>query len=360
LEDYLRIKLGTLREFTVSVFNKFGVPPEDAGIAADVLLAADQRGVGSHGLQRLKRYTDGLKAGVMKPITPLEIVKETPNTLLISAGDGLGLVAGYRAMNMVIDKALTNNVAFAAVRDSNHYGIAGYHSMMALEHGLMGLSLTNTAPLVVPTHGKDAMLGTNPISIAVPAGKERPFVLDMATSTVPRGKVEVYGREGKAMPLTWATDELGCATQDIPRVLANWLDKKGGGLLPLGGGDEEGGGHKGYGLCLVVDIMCGVLSGSLFGPNTYPSKEVPAKVSHFFGAMRIDAFIDQAAFRSMMDEYIGILKNSEKAAGRDRIFIHGEKEFELYEQNREEVPIYHKVVEELRQVGAEANVRVPF
>jgi len=360
VEEYVRIKVDTLREFTVSVFSKFGVPVDDARIAADVLIAADQRGVDSHGLQRLKRYTDGLKAGVMKPVTLLQIVKETPNTLLISAGDGLGLVAGYRVMQMVIDKALKNNVAFAAVRDSNHYGIAGYYSMMALEHGLIGLSLTNTAPLVVPTHGKDAVLGTNPISIAVPAGKERPFVLDMATSTVPRGKVEVYGREGKTMPLTWATDELGRATQDIPRVLANWADKKGGGLLPLGGAGEEGGGHKGYGLCLAVDIMCGVLSGSLFGPNTYPSKESPAKVSHFFGAMRVDAFIDQTVFCGLMDEYINILKNSEKAAGRDRIFIHGEKEFELYEQNREEVPIYHKVVQELRQVGAEVNIAAPF
>jgi len=360
MEEYVRIKVDALREFTINVFNKFGVPVEDAEIAADVLIAADQRGVGSHGLQRLKRYTDGLETGVMKAITDMKVLKETPNTLLISAGDGLGLVAGYKTMKLVIDKALKNNVALAAVRDSNHYGIAGYYSMMALEHGLIGLSVTNTAPLVVPTHGKDAMMGTNPISIAVPAGRERPFVLDMATSTVPRGKVEVYGREGKTMPITWATDELGNATQDIPRVLANWLDKKGGGLLPLGGAEEEGGGHKGYGLCLAVDIFSGVLSGSPFGPNTYAKKDMPAKVSHFFGAIRIDAFIELALFKSMMDEYIDILKNSEKAAGKDRIFIHGEKEFELYEQQREEVGVYHQVVEELRKIGEKLDVTAPF
>jgi LDH2 family malate/lactate/ureidoglycolate dehydrogenase len=203
-------------------------------------------------------------------------------------------------------------------------------------------------------------MGTNPISIAVPAGKERPFVLDMATSTVPRGKLEVYERIGKTMPITWATDELGNPTQDIPRVLANLLDKKGGGLLPLGGAEEEGGGHKGYGLCFAVDIFSGVLAGGAFGPNLYARKDVPTKVSHFFGAIRIDAFIELALFKSLMDEYINILKNSEKAAGKDRIFIHGEKEFELYEQQKEEVRIYYKVVKELKKIGEEVNIKAPF
>jgi L-2-hydroxycarboxylate dehydrogenase (NAD+) len=360
MEEYIRIKVDTLREFTINVFNKFGVPVEDAKIATDILITADQRGIGSHGLQRLKRYTNGLKIGVMKPIADIKVLKETPNTLLISGGDGLGQVIGYKAMKLVIDKALKNNIALAVVRDSNHYGIAGYYSMMALEHDLIGLSTTNAAVLVVPTHGKNAIMGTNPLSIAVPAAKERPFVLDMATSTVTRGKLEVYERQGKTMPITWATDELGNPTQDIPRVLANLLDKKGGGLLPLGGAEEESGGHKGYGLCLAIDILSGVLSGSAFGPNLYAKKDVPAKVSHLFGAIKIDAFIEPAQFKSLMDEYIKMLKNSEKAASRDRIFIHGEKEFELYEQQKEEVGIYYKVVEELRQIGEEVNVEASF
>ena len=360
MEEYIRIKVDVLREFTTSVFNKLGVPPEDARIAADILLVADQRGIGSHGLQRLKRYTNGLKAGVMKPVATLKVLKETPNTLLISGGDGLGQVVSYKAMKLVIDKALKNNVAFAAVRDSNHYGIAGYYSMMALEHDLIGLSLTNSAVLVVPTYGKDAIMGTNPISIAVPAGKERPFVLDMATSTVPRGKLEVYERKGKTMPVTWATDEFGNPTQDIPRVLANLLDKKGGGLLPLGGAEEESGGHKGYGLCLAVDILSGVLSGSTFGPNLYAKKDVPAKVSHLFGAIKIDAFIEPDLFKSIMDAYINTLKSSDKAMGKDRIFIHGEKEFEIYEQQQKEAGIYYKVVEELREIGKEVGITAPF
>jgi len=360
MEEYIRIKVDALQEFTTNVFNKFGVPVEDAKIAADILIAADQRGIGSHGLQRLTRYTNGLKTGVMKPIADIKVLKETPNTLLISGGDGLGQVVGYKAMKLVIDKALKNNIAFAAVRDSNHYGIAGYYAMMALEHNLIGFSITNSAPLMVPTHGRNAIIGTNPISIAVPAGKEQPFVLDMATSTVTRGEVEVYAREGKPMPITWATDELGNPTQDASRVEANLLEKKGGGLIPLGGAEEEGGGHKGYGLCVALDILSGVLSGSAFGPNLYAKKDIPAKVSHFFGAIKIDAFIELALFKSMMDEYINVLKNSEKAAGKDRIFIHGEKEFELYEQQKEEVRLYYKVVEELRKIAEEVNMKAPF
>ena len=360
MEENARIKVAVLRKFTTSVFNKLGVPLDDAKLAADILIIADQRGIGSHGLQRLKRYTDGLKTGVMKPVADIKILKETANTLLISGGDGLGQVIGHKTMKLVIDKALKNNIAVAAVRDSNHYGIAGYYSMMALEHDLIGFSLTNSAVLVVPTYGKDAVLGTNPLSIAVPAGKERPFVLDMATSTVPRGKLEVYEREGKKIPITWATDELGNPTEDVSLVLANLIGKKGGGLLPLGGGEEESGGHKGYGLTLAIDILTGVLAGSAFGPNLYAKKDVPAKVSHLFGAMRIDAFIEPALFKSIMDACINTLKSSKKAAGKDRIFIHGEKEFELYEQQKEEVAILPEVVEELRGIGKAVGVKALF
>ena len=360
MEEYLRIKVDALREFTVNVFTSLGVPAEDARIATDVLITADQRGVASHGVQRLKRYTGGLKNGVMKPDAVVKILKETPNTLLISAGDGLGQVIAYKTMKLVIDKALKNNVALAAIGDSNHYGIAGYYAMMALEHDLIGISATNSRPLVVPTHGKNAIMGTNAVSIVAPANKERPFVLDMATSTVPSGRLEVYQRQGKELPITWATDEVGNPTRDAGRVLANAIEKRGGGLLPLGGAEEENGGHKGYGLGLVVDILSGVLSGTVFGPNLYSSKDAPAKVSHFLGAIKIDAFIEPARFKGMLDDYISILRNSEKAAGQERIFIHGEKEFELYEQHRQEVAIYYKVVEELRKIGEEVSIKAPF
>jgi len=360
MEEYIRIKVDALREFTINVFNRLGVPVEDAKIATDVLITADQWGVSTHGLQRLKRYTNGLKAGVIKAIAEVKVLKETQNTLLISGRDGLGQVVGYKTMKLVIDKALKNNIAFAAVRDSNHFGIAGYYSMMALESDLIGISMSNSEALVVPTNGKKAVLGTNPVSIAVPAGQKRPFLLDMATSTVTRGKLEVYKRQNKEMPTSWAIDELGNPTRNPSRVLTNIIDKRGGGLLPLGGAEEETSGHKGYGLALVVDIFSGVLSGSAFGPNLYAKKGAPAKVSHLFGAIKIDAFIEVAVFKRMMDEYIDILTNSEKAVGKDRRCIHGEKEFELYEQQKEEVRIYYKVVEEVRKIGEEVNVTAPF
>jgi L-2-hydroxycarboxylate dehydrogenase (NAD+) len=354
------ISVKQLREFTTQVFSKLGVPTEDAQIVSDVLITADQRGIASHGMQRLKRYVNGIKVGIMKPIADIRVLKETACTLFISGGDGLGQVVGYRAMEMAIKKALQNNLAIAVVRDSNHYGIASYYSLMALKHGLIGISLTNSEPLVVPTYGKDALIGTNPISIAVPAGEESPFVLDMATSTVPRGKVEVYERAGKKINETWATDELGRPTQDPSLVLANIREGKGGGLLPLGGAGEEGGGHKGYGLCLAVDLFCGVLSGSLFGRDLYSKEAQSYKTSHFFGAIKIDSFIDPDQFKKSMDIYIRTLQGSAKAEGSDRIFVHGEKEAALYAQNTEEVPLLRQVIDEIRKIGREVNVEAPF
>jgi L-2-hydroxycarboxylate dehydrogenase (NAD+) len=360
MEEYIKLEVKTLTEFAISVLCALGVPRNDAAIAADVLIAADQMGIGSHGLQRLKRYTRGLQMGVMKPAADIKILKETPNTLLVSGGDGLGQVIAYKTMRLVIDKALKNNIAFAAVRDSNHYGMAGYYPRMALKHDLIGISVTNSTPLVVPTHGTKTLLGTNPISIAVPAGKEQPVVLDMSTSTVPSGKLEFYRRQGKEMPVSWAVDEFGNPTENIARVQSNWRDKKGGGLLPLGGANEESGGHKGYGLSFMVDILSGVLAGSEFGPNLYVRDDAPPKVSHLFGAIRIDAFIDVGLFKKILDDYIDTLRNSDKAVGQQRIYIHGEKEYECYQQQQEEVLLYYKVVEELRELGKQFNISVSF
>ncbi len=360
MEKYIKLKVKILAEFAIRVLSSLGVPRDDAEIVADVLITADQMGIGSHGLQRLKRYTSGLQMGVMKPVADIKTLKETPNTLLVSGGDGLGQVIAYKTMKLVIDKALKNNIAFAAVRDSNHYGMGGYYPKMALEHDLIGISMTNSTPLVVPTHGTKTLLGTNPISIAVPAGKEQPVVLDMATSTVPSGKLEVYRRQGKEIPVSWAVDEFGKPTQNIAKVQSNWRDKKGGGLLPLGGASEASGGHKGYGLSFMIDILSGVLSGSEFGPNLYARKDIPPKVSHLFGAIRIDAFIDTALFKKILDDYIDTLRNSDKAVGQQRIYIHGEKEYELYQQQQEEVLLYYKVVEELREIGKQFHIAASF
>jgi LDH2 family malate/lactate/ureidoglycolate dehydrogenase len=265
-------------------------------------------------------------------------------------------------MQMVINKALNNNVALAAIRDSNHYGIAGYYAMMALPYDLIGISLTNTRPSMSPTYGIDTILGTNPMAIAIPAGKESPVVLDMATSVVTAGKLELYKREGKRMTQKWAIDESGNPADDAAKVIDNILGKKGGGLLPLGGDREEEGGHKGYGLSFIVDILCGVLAGSKFGPDLYSvvNNTLENKVSHFFGAIKIEAFTEPALFKRLMDEYIGLLKSSKIKSGQERIFVHGEKEWDIYARQQEEVAIYHAVVDELREIGQELSIKTAF
>ncbi len=355
MADFIDVKVDALRKFTQDVFIKLGVPTEDAEITANVLLSANKRGINSHGVARLKRYVGYIQNSKMNPKTELKVLKETPVSLLISAGNGIGQVAGYKTMNMVIDKAKKSGLAFANVKDSNHFGIAGYYSMMALKHNLVGISLTNSAPLVLPTFGKQAVIGTNPLSFAFPTKSEKPFVIDMATSTVPRGKLEVYNRMNKPIPDAWATDEKGSPTTDSSKVLDNMLNRKGGGLLPLGGATEEMGGHKGYGLSAVVDVLSGVLSGGSFGSLIYSNKQA-AGVCHFLGAIDPDIFITKDEFKNNMDNFIKILRDSEKAEGKDRIYIHGEKEFENEDKNRETVPIFHKVLENLKEIGNEVGV----
>jgi L-2-hydroxycarboxylate dehydrogenase (NAD+) len=350
-----------LRDFCTRVFEKMGVPAEDAVVTADVLVAANLRGIDSHGVARLKRYVDGLRDGVMLARPDIEIVHETPSTALVDGGAGLGQPVGVRGMKLAIEKARQIGIGFVAVRNSNHYGIAGYYSMMALEQEMIGVSMTNAFPLIVPTFGQDAMLGTNPISVAAPAGQEWPFVLDMATSVVTRGKLEEYDRKGKPLPLSWATDERGVPTSDAAHFLRNMLARTGGGILPLGGAREEDGGHKGYGLAFLVDILCGVLPGAGYATTAYPKtpkgKPLPADVGHFFGAIQVDAFRPLGEFKATMDDIIRRLKGSAKAAGAERIYIHGEKEFEEEERRRREgIPLHPKTVAIMQQIARELGV----
>ncbi|MDW7992932.1 MAG: Ldh family oxidoreductase [Anaerolineae bacterium] len=326
-----------------------------------MLVAADLRGIDSHGVARLRRYVEGLQTGMMVARPQERVVHETPATALIDAGAGLGQPVSYRAMQMAIRKALEVGAGFVAVRNSNHYGIAGYYAMMALEHNCIGMSMTNADVMVVPTFGRNAMLGTNPIAVAAPAGRERPFVLDMATSTVPRGKLEVYHRLGKPMPLGWATDERGIATEDAGRVLENFKKRAGGGLLPLGGEGEVLGGHKGYGLALWVDIFSAVLSGAAYADLVYPrtpdGKPLPANLGHFFGAWRVDAFRPVEEFKAAMDDLQRRLKEAPKAEGATRIYIHGEKEYEETERRlKEGIPLNPKVAADLRALAQELGV----
>src|SRR6266436_3077276 len=231
-----------LKDFCNRVWTKLGVPEKDAQVTTDVLVLADLRGVESHGVARLPRYYTDLKNGWTKPTDQSKIIRETKATALIDGGQSLGQVVGRKGMELAIKKAKETAIGIVSVKNSHHYGIAGYYSLMALEHDLIGVSMTNAAPLVVPTFGRTAVLGTNPISLTAPAMKEKAFVLDMATSTVPRGKVEVYNRLGKPIPHGWAVDETGRSSTDPARVLNALAKRLGGGLLPLGGEGEDLGG----------------------------------------------------------------------------------------------------------------------
>jgi len=239
----------------------------------------------------------------------------------------------------------------ATVRNSNHYGIAGYYAMLALPHDMIGISFTNAQPLVAPTYGRTAMLGTNPIAVAAPAQKERPFVLDMATSIVPIGRVTVYEKEGRQVPAGWGIDQAGQVTTDPADIL------KGGALMPLGGTDLMRG-YKGYGLALLVDIFSGVLAGAGFGNTVGKVGQANgSKVGHFFAAVKIEAFRPIAEFKADLDALIQQMKDAPKAAGQERIYVHGEKEFELAERHeREGVPLIGEVVKSLQQAGQDVGV----
>ncbi len=361
-ETVPRIQAEPLKDFCVQVFQKLDIPEEDARITADVLVTADLRGINSHGVARLRRYVNGLRDGMMLARPEVEVVTETPVTALIDAGAGLGQPVSYRAMEQAIQKAREYGAGFVTVRNSNHYGIAGYYAMMALEQDCIGISMTNAAVLVSPTFGRDAMLGTNPIAVAAPAGDERPFVLDMATSTVSRGKLEVYNRQEKPIPLGWATDETGTPTTDAGRVLENFKQRAGGGLLPLGGAGELLRGYKGYGLALWVDVFCAILSGAAYADLVYPKtpdgKPLPSKIGHFFGAWRVDGFRPVDEFKAAMDDLQLRLKNAPKVEGETRIYVHGEKEYEEAERNsREGIPLNPKVAADLKAIGEEIGVR---
>ncbi len=357
MEKLLRFKKEDLTGYAVSFMKKFGIPEEDAKIVADVLITADIRGTDSHGLIRLNTYYGNrLSKKMINPLTPIKIVSETDTTMLVDGGNGLGQVVSYKVMQKCIEKAKKSNVARATVRHSNHYGIAGYYSMMALKHDMIGISLTNSQPLVAPTYGKTPVLGTNPISFAAPSHKKYPYILDMATSTVPIGRIKVYEKKNEKIPLGWGIDDDGNMTDDPKKVKSGGP----GALMPLGGTDIMRG-YKGYGLALMVDILCGTLSGGsnltdIGFPHDY-SKE--SNISHFFAAIKIDAFRPVVDFKKQLDYVVDTLKNSPKVESHDRIYIAGEKEFENAEYNEKHgVPILAKVIDDIKKDCA--NTGVPF
>jgi len=360
MDKTILIRRETLEKFCTEAFEKAGLSPDDAGLSAKILVAADARGTHSHGTGRMMRYIKGLEGRMMLPDAKPETLHESPVSLTVDAHGAMGFPVSYRTMTKVIEKAEAVGMACASVRNSNHFGIAGFYAMMALEHDMIGVAMTNTAALGVPTFGRDVMFGTNPLAFCAPGDRERAFVLDMATTTVPRGKLEVYDRTGRALPSGWAVDASGHPATDAGKVLRDMLERRGGGILPLGGFGELCSGYKGYGLAVMVDILCAMLSGAPTGPDVFDPPGTSGRVSHFFAAIKIAAFTDPREFRRHMDELLAKLKNAPRAAGCDRIYVPGEKEFEKEEyNNRHGIPLDRKSYENLKLIAEKYRIGVP-
>ncbi|SEP38835.1 Malate/lactate/ureidoglycolate dehydrogenase, LDH2 family [Niastella yeongjuensis] len=335
-----------------------GCPSAQAGLAAEVLLNADLRGIDSHGVARLSGYIRLWEAKRVNATPNIRIIHETPSTAVVDGDSGLGLVVAPYAMQVAIEKAKKVGTGWVSVQNSNHFGIAGYHAMMALEYDMIGMAMTNASPLVAPTFSTERLLGTNPICVSIPAGEEPAFVADLATTTAANGKLEILQRKDQEAPLGWIQDKEG-----HPSTNAHEL-KTGGALLPLGG-DREHGSHKGYALGAVVDIFSAVLSGANYGPWVPPfpayvpmPTDMPGKgIGHFFGAMRVDAFRPAADFKQHMDNWIRRFRSAKTVEGEEKVIIPGDPEREMEAiRMKTGIPVLDVVAKDLAAVGEKFGV----
>ncbi|MBT1686057.1 Ldh family oxidoreductase [Dawidia soli] len=342
-----------LQDFTLRIFEKIGCPPAEATLATEVLLNADLRGIDSHGIARLSGYVRLWEARRVNATPAVRIVHESPSTAVVDGDSGLGLVVAPRAMEIAIAKAKVAGTGWVAVKNSNHFGIAGHHAMMALEHDMIGIAMTNASPLVAPTFSIERLLGTNPIAVAIPAGSQPPFVADFATTTAANGKLEILQRKAQQAPIGWIQTKDGKPSTDPNEA------KNGGALIPLGS-DREHGSHKGYCLGAWVDIFSAVLSGANYGPwvppfvafLSPPADPVGDGIGHFFGAMRVDAFRPAAEFKSHMDNWITRFRAAKPVEGQERVLIPGDPEREMSAQRMQTgIPVNPKVVEDLKILG---------
>lgn len=349
-----------LFSFAKRIFISIGCSENDAQIAATSLLIADLRGVDSHGVARLSGYVRLWETGRINAKPSLKIVHETPSTAVVDGDRGLGLVVAPFAMQVAIDKARNAGTGWVSVKNSNHFGIAGSHAMMALQHDMIGIAMTNASALVAPTFSTERMLGTNPIAVAIPAGEEQPFVADMATTTAANGKLEILQRKNENTPGGWVQTKTGEPSTDAAEL------KNGGALLPLGG-DKEHGSHKGYALGSIVDIFSAVLSGANYGPWVPPfpayvpmPENMPGEgIGHFFGAMRIDAFRPAAEFKYNMDKWIRRFSEAKTVEGQQKVIIPGEPETEFEkERMKDGIPLLESVIKDLKAVGEKFKVEL--
>lgn len=362
---YNRFKYEDMKEVAREVFKKLGYSKENSEIIADVILESDLRGIESHGVQRLNLYYNSIKNGKIKVDAEIEVIHETQISAVLDAHEAAGQLASNKAMNMAINKAKVCGFGMVLVKNSNHNGIEGYYATKAQKEGLLGITMTNSEAIMPPTFGKRAMLGTNPIAVAMNA-KPYPYILDMATSVVPRGKTEVYVKKNQPMPLGWAIDGNGHETADPVEVNANIKNKVCGGILPLGGSTETFGGHKGYGLALLVEIMTGIFAGGFTSNWTYgySGPGVPlkneVKTCSCFIAIDYGIFGNKAEIEERLSTYMQEIRDSEKADGHDRIYTHGEKEMEAHKDRMENgILVNDATLEEIRKMCAALEINLP-
>ena len=318
-------KYEKLNELCNDAFQKFGFSEKEAKIVSDVLLMSDRIGIESHGMQRMYRYYKSIQKGMIKVESKGSVVFETPVSAVIDAEDGMGQVVGHKAMEMAIEKAKKVGIGMVTVRNSNHYGIAGYYAKMACDQGLIGLSCTNTNAIMVPTYGRTAMLGTNPVAVAMPA-EPYDFFFDASTTVVTRGKLEVYNKKGEPLHDGWALDKDGKPSNDAADVLDNIAAKNGGGIMPLGGSTEDTGSHKGYGWAMVCELFSSILAMGTTSNKTGSGGK--GGICHGFMAIDPAIFGDAQGIKDHLSNYLQELRNSPKAEGQTRIYTHGEKEVE--------------------------------
>ncbi len=347
--------------FMTEVFVKYGVPREDAKLCADVLLESDRRGIESHGCNRFKPiYLDRIKAGILNPVTKIDILKETPTTAVLDANDGMGMVASKMAMEMCIEKARKYGMGMAAVRNSSHYGIAGYWSTMASKENMIGITGTNARPSIAPTFGVEGMMGTNPLTFVMPTDEEFPFSFDCATSIIQNGKIEYYARIDHDLPEGQVVNEDGTSATNSAQALK---DIRGGkaALAPLGGIGELMGGYKGYGFTTVVELLCAALQSGMFLKDLDGKDEEgnprPYHLGHFFIAIDTEAFMGAEAFKKTAGDILRGLRASKKAPGQERIYTAGEKEYEVWQYRKDKgVPITEAVQKEFIQIRDELGL----
>ena len=354
------IPFDVAENFMLRALTKAGIPERDAAIVADVLVQADKFGFDSHGANRLKPiYLDRIRDGILNPLTEIEIVKEGPTTAVIDGHNGMGHVISHKAMNLAISKAKQFGMAMVVVRNSTHYGFAGYYPLMAVKNGMIGITGTNARPSIAPTFGVENMLGTNPMTFGIPTDEPFPFLLDCATSITQRGKVELYAREGKALPRGWVIDGNGESKTDSREVLEDMIAGKAA-LTPLGGIGEETAGYKGYGYATVVEILSAALQQGSYMKmlmGFQDGKKVPIPVGHFFIVMDINAFTDPEDFKKTTGNILRELRASRKMPGQKQIFTAGEKEYYTWLERKEKgIPFNNELLKEYTRLCREYDL----